>query len=356
MPPSPSTKLRLIVVFMALAALLGLAYGAFWWIAAERFQSAALEWIEARRAEGYTVGYGAVERDGFPAKLRLTFADPALASPAGTQRWSWSASRMVAEITPWAPLRVTLGTDGPQALTLPGPNGPLKYQGSAAVATASITSDGTVPLREVTVRDLILSGQDGNDAVAAGRLHVDLRPAAGGAERETVPAYEITARASDLLLPARWALPLGERVGDLQLDAHVIGEMRSHPWPAALYAWRDAGGVIEVSELDIQYGPLRLTLEGTVTLDGNGQPTGAFVARGEGLPETLDALQRRGLLKGIGVAGLKLAIKVLSRPSKTGDPGVNVPLTLHDGILSVASFPLLKLPAIRWVPDAPSRP
>jgi hypothetical protein len=347
-PPSRSTLIRLIAVAIVLAAAAIVGYGAFWWIAAERFQSAAIAWIEARRAEGYAVGYRAMERDGFPGMLRLAFHDPSLASPAEAPRWSWSGARATAEIRPWAPLHVALRAEGPQTFLVPGPGGPLTYAGSAGTLTASITSDRSLPLREMTVRDLILTGQGSSDVVAIPLLDLSLRHNADGAEPDMDDGYDLSVRASDLRLPARLRLPLGEHVSHVELDAAVIGGLRSRPWPGALFQWRDAGGVVEISDLAVHYGPLRLTFAGTLALDGDGQPMGAFNARGEGLAETLDALDRRGFLGRSEVDGAKLALRILARPSAIGESGLNVPLTLQDQVLYAASLPLLKVPAIHW--------
>ncbi len=356
MAASPSTNSRPIFFAIALAVLLVLGYVVFWWIAAGRFEAAALAWIEARRADGYAIRHGAVERAGFPTTLRLTFRDPAIESPGGDQGWSWSASFMEAEIAPWAPLEITIHTRGPQALVLPGGGGPVPYEGSVGNLTASIASDRSLPLRAMTLRELVLTGRNGTDVLAAGDLDIDLRQGAGGEERGVELAYELTAQASDLRLPANLKLPLGELVSRLELEADVMGDVHSHPWPEALQRWRDSGGVVEVSRLHVRYGPLRLALEGTVALDGNDQPMGAFVARGEGLPETLDVLHQRGVLPGPGVASARLALRVLSRPSETGEPGISIPLTLQDRILSAASFPIVEIPAIRWATGTSGRP
>lgn len=355
MTSSRPGRFRLIAIALAAAVLLG--YGAFWWIAAERFQAAALAWIDARRAEGYRVGYAALERDGFPLRLRLTFRDPGLAASGGG-RWAWSGSRLMAEIAPWAPLRVTLRADGAQRVVLPGSGGPLVYTGTAGHVSASITADRSLPLRAVAIRDLRLAGREGADALAAGRLDLTLRrgDTAAGSGGDGNDKYDLSLVASDLRLPGRWRLPLGERVETLALDATVIGDPLARPWPGGVLAWRDAGGVVRVSGLHLRYGPLRLTGAGTLALDAGGQPAGTFSARGEGLADTLDALERRGLMKGVGVAGARLAVQILSRPSDTGEPGVTVPLALRDGVLFAASLPVLTLPPLVWPPPGPSDP
>jgi hypothetical protein len=214
--------------------------------------------------------------------------------------------------------------------------------------TASITSDRSLPLREMTIRDLVLTGQGSSDVVAVPLLDLGLRLNADGVDPDMDDGYGLSMRASDLRLPAGLGLPLGEHVSRLELDAAVVGDPRSRPWPEALFQWRDAGGIVEISDLVVHYGPLRLTLAGTLALDGDGQPMGAFNARGEGLAETVDALDQRGFLGPSEVAGAKLALRILARPSETGEPGVNVPLTLQDRILYAASFPLLRVPAIHW--------
>lgn len=344
--------MRLTLICFAVAAALILGHAAFWWIAAERFQAAALDWIAARRAEGYAIEYDTVERGGFPFRLRLIFRDPSAASPGGGG-WSWSGSRAVAEVAPWAPLRADVRTDGRQSVTIPGRGGPRVYSGSAGMLSASVAADRSLPLRAVAIRDLALTGRDNADAIAAGRVDMVLRLVTDTDGSAPGGAYALSVVASDLLWPARLRLPLGEQVSDLAVDAVVIGDPFGRPWPGGLLDWRDAGGTVEVASLDVRYGPLRVAGAGTLALDAKGQPMGTFTARGEGLPETLDALDRRGLLKGVGVASAKLVLRIVSRPSETGEPGVTMPLTLQDRVLSVASLPVLEVPAIRWPPPPP---
>ena len=63
--------------------------------------------------------------------------------------------------------------------------------------------------------------------------------------------------------------------------------MKEEPGPFhdfnGLIQWRDKGGTVEVTRLNLDHGPLRLNGEGTFALDRDLQPVGTLTVRVEGL-------------------------------------------------------------------------
>ena len=114
--------------------------------------------------------------------------------------------------------------------------------------------------------------------------------------------------------------------------------------PAALARWRDAGGLLEVHELALAWGPLDLRAEGTAALDQRLRPQGAFTARIRGLPDALDAFAARGLIEpGVAFALKLTALTLAKRRDEAGTAVVELPITPQDGLFylgPVALFPL----------------
>ena len=162
-------------------------------------------------------------------------------------------------------------------------------------------------------------------------------------------AYEIRARVADVVVPSALALPFGRSIGLISLEARINGPVPDERWPAALEAWRDAGGTIDVGSLRLDHGPLRVQGEGTFALDADMQPIGAFTAQIRGLFDLVEALRARGVVEAGDAVMAKVVLGALARrPDDGGPPVLNVPLTLQDRALYVGPVRMLRVPPVRW--------
>lgn len=114
-------------------------------------------------------------------------------------------------------------------------------------------------------------------------------------------------------------------------------------------AWRDAGNVLTLEKIELQKNTLALEGSGTLMLDGNLQPSGAFEAHVTGHMDFLIWLQQNGHVE---TREAMLATAVLSGLSKT-DPEssknyMDVALTLQNQTLFVGPLPLVELPPVVW--------
>ncbi len=111
-----------------------------------------------------------------------------------------------------------------------------------------------------------------------------------------------------------------------------------------------------MERLAITYGPLSAQATGTVALDGNMQPVGAFTAKIQGFRETVDALQERGLVRGRDAVTAKLVLGALAKtPAGGGPQTLNLAITVQDRTLFAGPVPLARLPAIDWEDWQPAR-
>jgi hypothetical protein len=190
---------------------------------------------------------------------------------------------------------------------------------------------------------------EGGDAVAASRIDVATRGDPGAPADDQAATYELALKAADVELPRALGLPLGGDITGVALKAKLIGTLESGPWPVALARWRDAGGTLEVSRLELLYGPMRLTADGTLALDADNQPIAAFSAHIVGASRTVDALRRRGLIEDGNAVAVKMALGLMTRrPADGGEPILDVPLTLQDRTLHAGPIALAVIPEIHW--------
>jgi hypothetical protein len=362
------------IAVLALLALLGLAWGGYWMVLAGQVEAGVHEWIAERRAEGYDVRYAAIERGGFPRSAHVIITAPAVAASAvaasaaaggGAGReavpWVWSATHLIAAIDPFNPRHLTL--DGPGAHSLRVGEGAESVHYHAEARQLTVAARAGDEAATLSARDLVLrpvagaavapvSADPGLQTTAIASLDVTGRKAPQGPEghRDAIaPGYHLKISAGDVVLPAWLELPLGHHIARIDLEAAVRGDLVPAPWPQALFLWRDAGGVVDVAALQAHYGPLTLSGSGTLALDSEGQPIGAFATRTSGLFGAIDELRATGYMNQGEALVAKLAVNVLAGTPERQAP-VSIPLTLQDRILTVGPIALMRLPEISWLP------
>jgi hypothetical protein len=116
-----------------------------------------------------------------------------------------------------------------------------------------------------------------------------------------------------------------------------------------LVKWRDGGGTVEVARLNLAYGFLDVWANGTMALDGDMQPIGAFTAKVEGFFPLVDALKEKGLVRARDAVTAKVVLGVLAKkPADGGPPTLNLPLTVQGRKVYAGPLALAQVPAIPW--------
>ena len=325
---------------LALLALGGLA--AYWFWAADRVEAAIALWTEAQRARGYQIDYRGPELSGFPFRLAVGFSEPRVAAPQG---WRWSGAAITGQAAFWEPwtLRLELPLEQTLSAEWRGYRRELALSAAAAGALIHLGRDGRLEAATLEMEGVVLS-EAGGGALRAETLRYQLtrRPPAleGSGEGTLLLAGEMLG----IALPEGVISPLGEEVERIAFDATVIGLIPKGEPAAALAVWRDSGGLLEVHDLALTWGPLDLDAEGTVALDEMLRPQGAFTARIRGLPEVVEALAGQGLIEpGVALALKLTAMALATRDGATARPEVELPITLQDGLFYLGPAALFRL-------------
>ena len=218
---------------------------------------------------------------GFPLQLGLWFAKPVVGAPAGDWMWAVSGALLSAHIFDHRPLR--LAVEGDQRLELGDARSAggerHAYSGSAEEFIVDLLPGGWMPNGHLRVRDLTVAGSSAGDEFGIGRLDLVSRGDPAAATGPEVSSYAMELTVDDFGLPDSAGVPLCHEVAHLVFDAKLLGPLRPEPWPAALAAWREAGGVVEATRLVLVCEPLTLEGEGTFAFDSYGQPIGATSMR-----------------------------------------------------------------------------
>jgi len=342
-----AAKWALGAVMAAIA--IGVLYVGLWYYAAALARDSLLNWVEAQRREGAIATFEHLEIGGFPFHLRLVLDKPAFSMSTADAPWGWEAAEAAAEIRPWNLKLVTVRAPGRHALmwTLNGSR--RTAEGHAGDLIAQVRLDGGQPVTtHVEVNSADFAGDGPLERVTLARATLDLALPPVTVATDRTPIADIRLAGQDLGVPAVWGLPLGTDIATFELAAAVLGSIPPGPPVDALAGWRDDGGTVEIRHLGLTYGPLALAGDGTLALDADLQPIGAFTTRVEGFFETVDALREKGIIRSQDAVTAKMVLGVLSKRNDAGRASLTVPLTVQERRLYVGPVPLAVIPPIRW--------
>jgi hypothetical protein len=155
-------------------------------------------------------------------------------------------------------------------------------------------------------------------------------------------------RLSGFTLPPEGAAAaelVGPQIHLLKLAGRLEGLLRPAATPsAALAAWRDSGGILDLSAIELDWGELWLKGAGTLTLDEAFRPLGAFSFETLGLPALVQRATEAGALDRNAGETLARALGALaSGTDERGRQRVQLPITLQDGSLYVGQIELGRL-------------
>ena len=336
-------RIRRVFGFAGLAlAILAAAYSVWWWQAASAVERGVLAWIEAQRADGALVEHRGLTVDGYPFTIRAAVEAPHLA----TRGAEWQGARLVAEAPPWNHTRIALSLPGEQKLSLAQPGQPpmnLLAKGGGQGHTLLTLSGQPVELR-LTFADLVAQP----DALPVPITALDLtatqpaEPPAG----HTDTGLSVSLTATGVQLPEEAPGALGRRVERALVSARVMGRPPK-PEPVSLSAWSRDGGTVELDSLKLDWGPLKLAMNGTLALDATLQPQAALTAEVRGFQAVLDALQ--GFFRPKELALARTMLGMLARPVEPGgEPVLTAPVTVQNRSLFLGPLKVAALPAVVW--------
>lgn len=334
---------RVLAIALAAVLLSGAGYAAYWFHVAGELRKGVESWAEQRRAVGWQVAWRDIATTGFPGRVRLRLARPALARTGGL---AWQAETLEAAALPWELTRVSLAAPGRHHLA---------WGGNAAELTAT-GLDGVLDLdRSGRLRELALTGggltlESAGTALAADGISLTVRAldvAAPGHDSETV---RFAAAAHGITLPDLPGLMLERRLALAEINGRVLGAIPAAPPATAILAWAEDGGTVEIDHLALDWSPMALEADGTLALDPRGQPLAALSARVRGFPELMDRLAAAGTLDPGAAAAAKMMLSLMAKPDRAGRPAVPVPVTVQDGGVWLGPARVAWMPPIEW-PD-----
>ncbi len=317
--------------------------------------------VQDAARSGWALGAAGEQRGGWPLAASLTLAAPRAHGaeallPGGV---TWSAERVTVTLSPLHPDRVTFSAGGIQTLSAGGVRklgDSLRFWSMAgSLHLPSHAVDGARQLSfDAAGLHLVLPGAGPDEVVAVAGLH--------GRLRWTPQAHALTLALRGIDLPRGTAIPTGSGVPAAALELSLIGPTDGGGnLTARLRDWRAGGGRLLLRQVVIDWKYADIEAAGHVALDGNLQPDGSFTVQITGADAMLDRLAQSGRIDPSAVAAVRAVLGLIaaarddppgqSTGRPTGGPRsgalrrpLQLPLTLHGGLLSVGQIPLLRIP------------
>jgi hypothetical protein len=336
-----------IVAVLLLAAFIG-GYYAYWRIVARQLEAGITAWAETQRAFGNEVAFEWDGIGGFPFRFAATFREPAIRWHGERVDAAWQGATLDAEMAPWNLRRIDLSSSGQHDATLRLAGDPTEWRVAATGLTGAVTLHGDGALRGLTLAmkqpDLTLAGAVLSSAAATVTLDQPQTPPTDF----NMPLGRVTLEARGVALPPGTRLLTEDAIETLALDATIKGPMPLAPPKEALAAWRDAGGVVELSSFSLAQGPLGLTGNATMALDADLQPEGAGTITSTGLGEAVEILISDGRIPGDRALIARATVKALEKPGPDGKLHATLGLGLQNRVVNFGPVPLVELQRIEW--------
>ncbi|MDV7338395.1 DUF2125 domain-containing protein [Terasakiella sp. A23] len=318
-----------------------------WFVTSMSLRSGVQDWFEARKAEGYLASFDEKKAriSGFPFSVKATLSGVTFAPPKddqGKRPWIWSHRTVDFSVVPlpWSLRTLKINLAKQQSFR----SGKVSFNGTAKEFNIELDwmSDGLPDHLDVKVKDLNLEPQ------TTGRGFV-IKDFSLGGERLSSGNYDYNLQGSNITLPVSIA-GLGRKLDEVVLRGYFDQNFaQSGLTTNDLETWRDAGGTLEAKRVQLSYGTLSLQGNGTIALDGELQPVGAFTARIKGFFETVERMRRVGIIRGPNASMAKVVLGGLAKPATSGGPStISLPLTLQDKALFAGQVRLVEMPTIEW--------
>jgi len=338
----------LAITAAAIVAGLSVAWTIAWYQIASTIRQRLESWAEARRAEGLTVTQTGLAVEGFPFAWQVRVNEPTITG-AGSADWSWQGQAIEARFTPADYRDVALRFPGDHRLAAGGGtlSGTWRVRAARPDGRILLYPDGRLDRLEFDFGDATLMRLPDEKTFQVARLQGSASVPRPGVPDPRAETFSLIVDIDSLSPVEPPVATFGRVVRTVRLDLTARGRLPGGRFGEALRSWRDEGGTLEVNHLKVRWGPVDADINGTLTLDAQDRPLGAFSGRWRGYNETIDALLVSGHIGPWPAAGTKVALGALARQQADGGRQIELPITLQDGRVYVVGLPVMRLSPLR---------
>ncbi|MAH84778.1 MAG: hypothetical protein CBB68_10660 [Rhodospirillaceae bacterium TMED8] len=335
---------KLALVILVIISCLTALYATFWYIIAAQLENYVLRWLDKRPGvAGEFIGV-----TGFPRALHFSLNNISV-NGSIPRKWKLSGFDLDMSVVPWAPRVINYWVKGTSQFTSPATaiNRVLKIDIGIGGGVLKLNERNKIQ-GNFRADGLNIDRHD-KKFVSVRAIDIDFAWRGYGVDNNGVsPPFSIAFVAQGVRITDLWRNPRGINWAAIRFRADVEGLLRQGTIYKVLSSWRDAGGVLQITELVAEDGPVVLGGRGTVALDADLQPQAALTLRVEGGTKIIDKLTAAGFLQSVEATAAKILFNVLAKQHARDKSYVEVPLTIQDSVLSAGKYQLMQLPFVEW--------
>ncbi len=327
------------IIYASLLLTIALLIGG-WFIVYEycvRTLEKTLVHIEAQLTKkGYQVSYSKASIAGTPFLLGVKIENLQMIDP--NQRLKWEGPEIRIQVQPWRINTLICQFEGEHKISLPT----------------------TIPL---PLGILVFEGAEGNFTFdLRGRLNdadVTVDKISSVLDKESQPVYigPLSLKVNNIENPLKLSFILKTEVKNIEkvlglqpfdhpLKLYFEGKLSGYEpqtLPTTFAIWRDGGGIIDIDQLKIDWPPLLIEADGSLTIDKEMYPLGSFSSKIVGYQDALQDMVQLGWIKKKRAKTASFMLELFSTPDETYGRKLTIPITLQNKQLLVGPAPLLKL-------------
>ncbi len=337
-PPKALRRTRALVSVLVSIVLAVGAWSLLWYGAAFWVQGNIQGWMADQDAHGGVAKSAGVVVSGYPSRIVVRLVKPHYRGVIFGESVDWRGDAVVLSARPWMPWRLRGEVLGRLEVTWGARK--MKFAGQAKSVSVIFTSGREwLETLVLEVRKLHMSGSS--------PVVVDDLSLRGARHNQ---ALSLTLAGHGWTLPLHGGWGLGNRIDTVDVSLRMNGALRAgKTLKTRLAHWRDAGGVIRMERVNLRAGPFALSASGSVALDKNFQPRGAFSAKMRGLFSVLEILRTRGLIQGPNAVLATMVLAAFStRPKDGATSSISLSVSVQNRKLSLGPVFLVKIPEIDW--------
>lgn len=343
---------------------IGVVVTAGWFFFVQQARQALTQWADAQRQEGVDVTWQSLDFNGYPFRVNTQIGDPQIVVRRPDHSAIWIPANLAFRFSAFAPQAIAFA--GPGAHNLRIEHGGDSW--SAMIEADRFNGQALFPPRDYRQLESLtgkfsgvrITPLDGPGPIIIDKgtfaaIHPATPPVDPSAVHPLATSVEFNLDVRDIHLPEEMLQAtalgtLGTLIGEISAGLQLEGVLDAGSLDsAALTTWRDDGGTLEVTSMVLQWGPVQITADGTLALDGDLQPVGSFATRIAGLGDVITALETDGVISSNDATVARLTIAILAKdPSSGGPTEVEIPLTLQERILRLGPIALTQLPTVTW--------
>ena len=321
-----------------------IAYTFLWFHLGGQLQDQIEKMALDLNAKGFEVTYKNLKLTGYPFALKIVAQNPRISHSELFN--SWVDGEMVFAAYLWNPNEITSIAGGRHYTWVSGINSqPIDFEGEGFKVQffALNPTEFKFSYDELEVlqnKELIVSAREITFTLLDNPKE----------EKDPPTLMDMELTLEDLSGPFLQDQPLGESIDAITLKATLRGSFSGDTLKSKVKSWYESGGTLDMAQLALNWGPLKMDSEGTATVDENLQPMAAFSAKLDGVNEMLNALVSAGLIKKQAANIAKLGLAFLSEPTddETTSNQHQVSITVQDGQLSIGPVSVGNVARIAW--------